>query len=296
MPFDERSTPFDKGKSQVFDRRDSPYGHGELADDKRQEQIEEREPSPRRGEGLQERSESGPPGMQRILRLAGGVLALGLLVVLTFVNFPDSGDETTFAADQEAPAKEFIQAERTPPVKEEQPEPEPQQQQQQPPPPREVNPVEVPNSQEVLTDVADDLDLSNQELETTTQTTSNASTSNQQTTANQTSSGPPSQGSSEVFQTAEQMPQPVGGIQAIQQSVEYPQQCRDAGVQGRVIVRFVVSEGGQVQDPNVVRGIGAGCDQAAVRAVEQTEFEPGQQGGRPVNVRMTVPINFSLEQ
>ncbi|MEX2405249.1 MAG: energy transducer TonB [Candidatus Paceibacterota bacterium] len=70
--------------------------------------------------------------------------------------------------------------------------------------------------------------------------------------------------------------------------------ARKAGVEGRVIVQFIVNEQGQVTEPTVVQGIGAGCDEEAVRAVQTAQFTPGMQRGQPVKVRMSLPISFRL--
>ncbi|MXW63898.1 MAG: energy transducer TonB, partial [Bacteroidetes bacterium SB0668_bin_1] len=99
----------------------------------------------------------------------------------------------------------------------------------------------------------------------------------------------------EIFVIVEQMPEPIGGIAAIQAEVKYPEIARKAGVEGRVFLQFVVNEQGNVQDVVVSRGIGAGCDEEAIRAVEQAKFTPGKQRGKPVKVRMSLPITFKLK-
>lgn len=65
------------------------------------------------------------------------------------------------------------------------------------------------------------------------------------------------------------------------------------GVQGRVFVNFNVGEDGSVRDATVVKGIGGGCDEAALAAVQQLpKFIPGKQGGKPVTVNLLVPVTF----
>lgn len=100
----------------------------------------------------------------------------------------------------------------------------------------------------------------------------------------------------EVFTIVEDMPELKGGMQAIYDNLEYPEIARQAGIEGRVVVQFIIDEEGQVVDPQVVRGIGGGCDEAAVEAVKQVEFTPGRQRGRPVRVRYSLPITFRLSQ
>ncbi|MDI6400783.1 energy transducer TonB [Balneolaceae bacterium ANBcel3] len=99
----------------------------------------------------------------------------------------------------------------------------------------------------------------------------------------------------EIFTIVEQMPEIIGGEAAIYENLEYPRLARNAGIQGQVVVTFVINEEGRVLDPQVVRGIGGGCDEAAIEAVKQLRFEPGRQRGRPVKVRFTLPIRFRLD-
>lgn len=94
------------------------------------------------------------------------------------------------------------------------------------------------------------------------------------------------------FVAVEEMPEPIGGIADIQKRVVYPKIASLSGVEGRVIINAYVSETGNVTRTEVVKGIGAGCDEAAVEAVLNTKFKPGKQRGNPVNVRITIPILF----
>ncbi len=98
----------------------------------------------------------------------------------------------------------------------------------------------------------------------------------------------------EVFVVVEQPPRLIGGLEAIQAQMRYPQAAKDAGIQGRVIVQFVVDENGGVQDARIVRGIGGGADEEALRVVQSARFEPGKQRGEAVKVQMTLPITFKL--
>ena len=100
----------------------------------------------------------------------------------------------------------------------------------------------------------------------------------------------------EIFTIVEDMPELIGGMSAIYQYLEYPELARQAGVEGRVVVQFVIDEEGRVIDPVVVRGIGAGCDEAAIAAVQQVSFTPGRQRGRAVKVRYSLPIVFRLQR
>jgi protein TonB len=97
-----------------------------------------------------------------------------------------------------------------------------------------------------------------------------------------------------VEQTPEMIPNQAEAMRNLQASITYPEIAKRAGVEGRVIVQFVVDEQGNVVDPFVVRGIGAGCDEEAVKAVRTLKFTPGRQRGRPVKVQMTLPVTFRL--
>jgi TonB family protein len=98
----------------------------------------------------------------------------------------------------------------------------------------------------------------------------------------------------QFFEVAEQMPEPVGGLAAILSNVQYPQRAIRAGIEGTVYIQAYIDSRGVVQSTEVVRGIGGGCDEAAARAVESVRFSPGMQRGTPVDVRMMIPVNFSL--
>lgn len=100
--------------------------------------------------------------------------------------------------------------------------------------------------------------------------------------------------SEDVFVVVEEMPEIVGGLASIQEKLVYPELAKEAGVEGRVIVQFIVDEAGRVVDPVVVRGIGSGLDEAALTAVRSAEFVPGKQRGEAVKVKMSLPVTFRL--
>lgn len=97
------------------------------------------------------------------------------------------------------------------------------------------------------------------------------------------------------FVAVEEMPEPIGGIQGIQQRIVYPEIARRAGVQGRVFVKAYVDELGNVWKTELIKGIGAGCDEAALAAVKETKFKPGKQRGKPVKVQVSIPILFKIQ-
>ncbi len=97
----------------------------------------------------------------------------------------------------------------------------------------------------------------------------------------------------------ENMPEPDGGMAAfykyVGKELDYPKQARRMGVEGRVIIQMVVGKDGSLGDFKVLKGIGSGCDEEAVRVLKAApKWKPGKQRGRPVPVKMTVPIMFKL--
>ena len=100
-----------------------------------------------------------------------------------------------------------------------------------------------------------------------------------------------------VYQIVEEMPQFPGGDQAMMdfmaKNVVYPQEAKDKGIAGRVFVSFVVEKDGSIDEVKVMRGIGGGCDEEAVRVVKSMpKWKPGKMKGEPVRVSYMMPINF----
>lgn len=90
-----------------------------------------------------------------------------------------------------------------------------------------------------------------------------------------------------------------GGMDAwyayLNKNLTYPSQAKRMGIQGMVIVRFVVNTDGSIQDIELVRTIGGGCDEIAKEVIENSpNWNPGKIGGRAVRSRMTMPIRFRL--
>ena len=94
----------------------------------------------------------------------------------------------------------------------------------------------------------------------------------------------------------EQMPQFRGDMESyIASHIHYPDAARNEGIQGHVMVEFVVNEDGTVTNVKVLRGIGGGCDEEAMHMVSgMPSWKPGKQNGRPVKVLFTLPITFVL--
>ncbi|NNE28355.1 MAG: energy transducer TonB, partial [Saprospiraceae bacterium] len=77
--------------------------------------------------------------------------------------------------------------------------------------------------------------------------------------------------------------------------LRYPLQAKEVGVKGTVVVQFVVDEKGVISQIEVVRDIGAGCGRESIRVINKMpEWIPGKQRGKPVKVRMRLPIKFKL--
>ena len=98
-----------------------------------------------------------------------------------------------------------------------------------------------------------------------------------------------------IFEAVEEMPAPVGGIKAIQEKVHYTEIARRAGVEGTVYIEAKINKNGDVVEALVIKSLGAGLDEEALNAVLATKFIPGKQRGKPVNVKMTIPIKFVLK-
>ena len=92
------------------------------------------------------------------------------------------------------------------------------------------------------------------------------------------------------------LPEPVGGIEEIQRKIVYPKIAVRGNIEGQVIVRAFVDENGDVIKTELLKGIGAGCDQVSLEAVKQTKFNPGMQRGKPVRVQVSIPIFFKLQK
>ena len=103
----------------------------------------------------------------------------------------------------------------------------------------------------------------------------------------------------EVHEKVDEMPVPPGGmdgwINHMTENLKYPEAAKERKIEGMVYLTFIVKEDGSVSDVEIQRGIGAGCDQEAKRVVEiSPKWTPGKIGGKAVNTRMTLPINFKL--
>ncbi len=196
----------------------------------------------------------------------GMVLTLGVLIVAFRLDMSVDDSFEVQLSTQEVVQMEDIQ--------------QTQQIEKPPPPPRPPVPVEVPND-EILED--DDLDLDvSLDIDDV---------------VDLPPPPPPAEDEEEepeIFVIVEQSPELIGGLPGLQKKIRYPEIAKKAGVEGRVYLQFVVDEQGNVHDPIVTRGIGAGCDEEAIRAILEAKFKPGKQRGKAVKVKMSLPITFKL--
>jgi len=193
------------------------------------------------------------------------IIALVLMIV-AFKFFPDvaSGGEQ-LEDTQELFTVEDIQQTK--------------QENRPPPPPKPPIPIEAPSD-----DVLEDIEIGDTEIDF----------------EEELEAPPPPKEEKKVeeeptyFVAVEEMPEPIGGIKAIQEKIVYPEIAKRAGVEGKVYILAFVDEAGNVTKANVLKGIGAGCDEAALNGVLKTKFKPGKQRGKPVNVQVSIPVIFKL--
>lgn len=158
--------------------------------------------------------------------------------------------------------------------------------QQLPPPPKVEQPqiVEVPNNTHIEKEIIVDMDVE------TTLTETNQATAPVEVELEE-------EDPNTLFIIVEESAAPVGGVSAfnefIARNVAYPAQARRMDIQGKVFVEFVVERDGTLTNIRVIKGIGAGCDEEAVRVVGiAPKWIPGKQRGKPVRQKMILPIAF----
>ncbi|MFP4089206.1 MAG: energy transducer TonB [Cyclobacteriaceae bacterium] len=165
-----------------------------------------------------------------------------------------------------------------------------------PPPPQQVympNIVEVPDEEIIITDLDINLDIEIREstiIEEYDYTTF-------------VDEAPEKEAVEEIFMIVEDYPEPVGGMQSFYEYVathlEYPAIARANSISGKVFIEFIIKSDGTMKDIKVLKGIGGGCDEEAVRVIKastaEVKWNAGKQRGVPVNVKMVLPLTFSLD-
>jgi TonB family protein len=102
----------------------------------------------------------------------------------------------------------------------------------------------------------------------------------------------------EVFDAVEQQAEYKGGMNAfvkfLQENIKYPASAQRANIFGKVYTQFIVNTDGSISDVTILKSVGFGCDEEAMRVIKLAKWIPGKQNGRVVRSRFTVPINFEL--
>ena len=103
-----------------------------------------------------------------------------------------------------------------------------------------------------------------------------------------------------IYQIVEVMPEFPGGMDQmakfLSENIKYPEEAKDKGVSGRVFISYVIEKDGSVSSAKVMRGIGGGCDEEALRVVNaMPKWKPGLMKGKPVRVNYMIPVNFKLD-
>ncbi len=104
----------------------------------------------------------------------------------------------------------------------------------------------------------------------------------------------------QIFTVVENDPMFPGGMEALykylRENIKYPQLARDNNITGKVYVTFVVEKDGSIANPRVLKDIGGGCGQEAIRVVKSMpKWTPGKQRGKAVRVQFNLPVSFNLQ-
>ncbi|MCZ6900348.1 MAG: energy transducer TonB [Bacteroidetes bacterium] len=157
-----------------------------------------------------------------------------------------------------------------------------------PPPPKIQQPeiIEVPDEEEIEEEIEIDLDVEITEDEAIEEIISE--------------DFPEEENVDQIFNIVEQQAECKGGMKKFYEYVgkklKYPSQARRMNIEGKVFVQFVVERDGSITDVVAIRGIGAGCDEEAIKVIrESPKWNPGKQRGRAVRVRRVIPITFRLQ-
>lgn len=238
-----------------------------------------------------------------VAALAIGVIYMLPLGISQLTASERDQQEAKNEVEEPEDEKVVAYAELSPPPPIEHPEPEqqePEQKEQEKDEPRQLPEVE-PDKQEESSDserlkepeVKKDPDVKEGEgIPTQSEAKSAAS---EDTGGNENSS----EQKTKVYEFAEQRPTFPGGRQEmmkfIKNNLQYPEKARNNAIEGNVVVQFVVGKSGGIRNIQVVKGLGYGTDQEAKRLVQHMpEWQPGEQKGKKVAVKVTFPIEFNL--
>jgi len=213
-----------------------------------------------------------------LTKKSGFYLSIGLLATMTLVvtAFEWRQYEDSLVDLQGKNINTFEEVMEVPPTE-----------QPPPPPPQVQQPqvIEVPDEEEIKEDIKVNLDV-----EVTDQTKIEEIV---------VQAAEPEEESDQIFNIVEESATPKGGMAAfykyVSDKIKYPPQARRMGIEGRVFVEFVIGKDGKLTEVRAIKGIGAGCDEEAVRIVQSAPpWNPGKQRGKPVKQRYTLPIIFKL--
>ena len=216
-------------------------------------------------------------------KLTGILMGMIVGLAVMFVGFEWSNREITIVQDEgvaDVIAEEEIEITRpedTPP----------------PPPP----PPPAPAIAEELNVVEDDVKLDDGEI---------ASSEDDATAAQQEAYVPPAvveeevESEQQIITVVEKMPEFPGGMPALMKylanAIKYPVIAQENGIQGRVSCSFVINKDGSIVDAVVLRGVDPSLDKEALRVINaMPKWKPGEQRGKPVRVKYTVPVTFRLQ-
>ena len=210
--------------------------------------------------------------------LVGAILTLSVL----FIGFEWSERDVEVVTD--SGITEIVFEEEMIPITEQEPP------KQAPPPP------EAPKMEEIIEIVDNETDVEETTIEATDDINAAVAVSTYQGVAVEEEEVD----EQEIFQVVEEMPEFPGGMNEcmkwLGKNIKYPQISQENGVQGRVIVQFVVNKDGSIVEPVVARGVDPYLDKEALRVIAMMpKWKPGKQRGKPVRVKYTVPVMFRLQ-
>ena len=216
-------------------------------------------------------------------------LLIGYVIVLAFMFIAFEWTQRDIVIDTSQGIVDIVFEEEIIPITQQQPE-------QAPPPPLEVI-EEAPQVAEVLNIVEDDADIKDTRLASSEETGEKISVGKYVPVAVEVVEEPVEE---EIFEVVEEMPEFPGGPAAMMKylnnNIRYPTIAQENGIEGRVIVQFVVNSDGTIVDANVVRSVDPFLDKEALRVINSMpKWKPGKQRGKSVRVKYTLPVMFRLQ-
>jgi len=99
-----------------------------------------------------------------------------------------------------------------------------------------------------------------------------------------------------IFDKYDELSKPIGGFAELQRNLRYPEEAQRKNIQGRVIVNVLITNDGKVYDTKILKGLGLGCNGAAIDAIKKTKWEPAKYKGKPVTAWVALPVIFKLRK